>query len=253
MLRVVAKCSAAVGELTWRVCGAPAVKLVTVSAGESFSGAVIRVTERVTIRARVRARGSIRFLIVTNSARCDLASGIRFTRRRVTRVAIVVSGDVRGDRQADAAIDRRAVTTRAASLRARRAGVVLRVIEFHVEWLVEARRKTFQRRIVAADVRVTDRAHRNLRRRELAAMTISAGFVTGKAWRCGVVGAFVTRVAGEGTVTLAVVKKFRVIELAGPPERQKCSPQRERKEQLIRASLLHLMSLRLSGGRSAIR
>jgi hypothetical protein len=61
---------------------------------------------------------------------------------------------------------------------------VLRVIELDVEWFVETRWKIFQRRIVAADIHVTDLAHRNLRRCELAAMTIRAGFVTGKARCC---------------------------------------------------------------------
>jgi hypothetical protein len=61
---------------------------------------------------------------------------------------------------------------------------VLRVIELDVEWLVEARRKIFQWRVVTADVDVTDLAHRNLGRRELAAMTIRAGFVTWKTRRC---------------------------------------------------------------------
>jgi hypothetical protein len=92
--------------------------------------------------------------------------------------------EIRGDRQAGAAIDRRSMTAGTTSLRARRTGVVLRVIELDVEWLVEARRKIFQWRVVTADVDVTDLAHRNLRRRELAAMTIRAGFVTRETRRC---------------------------------------------------------------------
>jgi hypothetical protein len=59
---------------------------------------------------------------------------------------------------------------------------VLRVIELDVEWFVETRGKIFQWGIVAADIRVTDLAHRNLRRCELAAMAIRASLVTGKAW-----------------------------------------------------------------------
>ena len=100
------------------------------------------------------------------------------------------------------------MTTGATSLRARGAGVVLRVIELDVEWLVEARRKVFQWRVAAADVRMTDSTHRYLRRGELAAMTIGARLVTGKTRRGRVVGAFVTGVAGKGTVTLAVVEKL---------------------------------------------
>ena len=45
---------------------------------------------------------------------------------------------------------------------------------------VEARGKVFQGRIVTGRVRVADDAHRYLRRCELAAVTISAGLVTGK-------------------------------------------------------------------------
>jgi hypothetical protein len=95
-----------------------------------------------------------------------------------------VCGEIGRDRKAGAAIDRGIMTTRAAALRFCRAVVVLFVIKFHVEWFVEARGKIFQRRIVAGRVRVTDDAHRYLRRRELAAMTISARFVTRKARRC---------------------------------------------------------------------
>ena len=87
------------------------------------------------------------------------------------------------------------------------------VIELHVERFVESRGKIFQWWIVAADIGVTDLAHRDLRRRELAAMTIRACFVARKTRRRGVIGAFVTRVAGEGTVALAVVKKLRIIVL----------------------------------------
>ena len=76
------------------------------------------------------------------------------------------------------------MATRAASLWARGAVHMLRVIEFHVEGLVEARGEGFEWGITGADVRVTDRAHRHLRCCELAAVTISARFVTWKAWRC---------------------------------------------------------------------
>ena len=93
-------------------------------------------------------------------------------------------GEVCGDRERETAIDRCIVTTRAASLRSRRAGHVLRVIELDVERLVEACGEVFEWWVVGANVCVTDRAHRHLRRRELAAMTISAGFVTREAW-CG--------------------------------------------------------------------
>lgn len=145
---------------------------------------MVGMAESVAIRARVGARWPVRFLIVANAARCDFAPCVGFTRRRVARVAIVMGRKVCGNRQASASIYRRIVTTGAASLRARRSGVVLSVIELNAEGFVEARREILQRRIVTADVGVTDHTHRGLRRVELAAMTISTGFVTGKAWCC---------------------------------------------------------------------
>ena len=75
------------------------------------------------------------------------------------------------------------MTTRTAALWARGSRVVLSVIELDVERFVEARREILQRRIVTADVGMTDHAHRDLRRRELAAVTVSTRFVTGKARR----------------------------------------------------------------------
>ena len=101
-------------------------------------------------------------------------------------------GEVRGNEETSAAIERCAMTARAASLRASGAGIVLRVIEFDVEGFVESNRKVFERRVVAADVCMTDRAHRHLRRGELAAMTIGARFVTWETWCGGVVGTLVT-------------------------------------------------------------
>ena len=110
----------------------------------------------------------------------------------MTGVASVVCVEISGNEKSGAAIERCAMTTRATSLWAGGAGIVLRVIEFDVEGLVEAYGKIFERWIVAADVRVADRAHRHLRCRELAAVTVGAGFVTGKARRCRVVAALVT-------------------------------------------------------------
>ena len=91
---------------------------MTVGTREAFSCAVICVTERVAIRTRVGAGGPVVFLLVTNSARRHLAARVGFTFRRVTRVAIAVCRNVRGDRQACAAIHGRVVTACATSLRA---------------------------------------------------------------------------------------------------------------------------------------
>lgn len=59
-------------------------EFVAIRACESLARGVIGMTERVSISARVRARRTICFLIVTNSARRDLASGVRTARRRMT-------------------------------------------------------------------------------------------------------------------------------------------------------------------------
>ena len=50
-------------------------QLVTVDAGEPVSWTMIRVAERVAIRARVGWRGPIRFLFVADAARGDFTSG----------------------------------------------------------------------------------------------------------------------------------------------------------------------------------
>ena len=181
---------------------------VAISTCKPLTRVVVCMTERVTISAGIGARGLVSLLFVTDSARSQLASRVRFARRRMARVAVVMCGKVRGNRQSGAAIDRRVVTTGATSLRATCSSVVLCVIEADVETLVEAGWKILQRWIVAADVCVTDDAHRYRRRRELSAMTVGAGFVTREAWRCRVVSSLVTGVAGEGAVSLARVKEF---------------------------------------------
>ena len=186
---------------------------MTVSALESLARAVFGMTERVTKSACVRSRGPVTLLLVTHATRGDLAACVRFARRRVTRVAVGMRGEVCRNRKPGASIHRRIVTTGAAVCGTRRSGVVLRVIELHVESLVEAHRKTLQRRVVALRVRVTDQAHRNRGRCELAAMTVSAGFVTGEARRDRVVGAFVTRVAGERAMLRAAMKKLGEISI----------------------------------------
>jgi hypothetical protein len=130
------------------------------------------------------------------------------------------------------------------------AGVVLRVIKLHVEWFVEARGEIFQRWIIAADVGMTDRTHRDRGRGELAAMTVGAGFMPGEAGRCRVVCSFVTRVAGKGAVALGVVEKSRVINLSALRYNGKAE---NTDDPDFKPRIDHLMSFRLSGTRSAIR
>lgn len=218
---------------------------MAVSTRETLSGAMICVAKRIAIRTRVGTRGPVCLLLVTDSARRHLATRVGFTLGRVTRVAIAVCRKVRGNRQARAAIHRRVVTTGAASLRASCTSVVLCVIEFHVEALVEARGEILERRIVAGDIRVADNAHRYRRRCELSAMTVSAGFVAWETGGCGIVGSLMTGVACERAVSLACVKELRVIDL------WTLSPQEHKKD--TQREFDHLMSLRFNGGRSAIR
>jgi hypothetical protein len=66
------------------------------------------------------------------------------------------------------------------------------MIELHVEALFEFVGKSFQRRIVAADIRVADRAHGHVWRRELREMTSGAFFVTGEAGPRGIVRSMMT-------------------------------------------------------------
>ena len=186
-------------------------EFMAIGARQSFARAVIRVTEGVAISARVRAGRAIRFLIVTDAAGRDLASGVCATRGRVTRATVVVRVEVGGNRESGASIHGRVMATHAAGLRARGAGIVLGVIKLHVERFVEAREKILQRRIAALRVGVADQAHRYRRRGELSAMTIRAGFVAGKARRRGVVGAFVARRAGERAMTCTAVEELGVV------------------------------------------
>ena len=72
------------------------------------------------------------------------------------------------------------MTSCATILRTRATRHVLRVIELHIEALFESIRKSFERRVVAVHVRVADRTHGNVRRRELRQVTASAVFVPGK-------------------------------------------------------------------------
>ena len=160
--------------------------------------------------------------------------------------------EVRRNRERDSAIRRR-VTAITALLRSRFTFHVLRVIELHVEAFVEARGEILQRRVSALRIRVTDETHRNRRRRELSSMAIRAGFVTGETWRRGVISAFVTGSAGNGTVSLARVEKLGVIEFGTLSSGHRAEAQRNDCHTDDTDAFIHLMSLRLSGGRSAIR
>ena len=167
----------------------------------------------------------------------------------MTTVTTVVRRKVRRNRQRDATIRRR-VTAVATLLWSSVALHVLRVIELHVKTLVEAGGKWFERRVTAFRIGMADQTHRNRRRSELAAMTVGAGFVTGKTRRGGVVGAFVTGVAGEGSVPLACVQKLRIIDLRSLRRYRDAENQRDKTYADDADLITHL---RFIGFRSAIR
>ena len=91
---------------------------------------------------------------------------------------------------------------------------MLRVIEFHVEAFFELIGESLARRIVAVHVLMTNRAHRNIRRRKLGQMTTGAIFVAGKTRPHRIVRAMVTVRAGERRVPGARVQKFRIVLIA---------------------------------------
>lgn len=170
----------------------------------------------------------------------------------MTTVAAVMRRQIRRNRKSYSAVRRR-VTAIATLRRSRFALVVLRVIELHVEAFIESRWKILERWIAALRVAVANQTHRNCRRRELSAVTISARLVSGEARRGGVVGAFVTGRAGEGTVSLARVEKLRVIDLRSLCCRPRAGAQSYDKQTHDTNPFTHLMSFRFSGGRSAIK
>lgn len=64
---------------------------------------------------------------------------------------------------------------------------VLRVIEFDIETLIELCWETFQRRVAAVHVCMTDDTHRNGRRYKLPGVATDTGLVSWKNRRCRVV------------------------------------------------------------------
>jgi hypothetical protein len=85
-----------------------------------------------------------------------------------------------GYRQRRTAPQRRTMTSDATAFRSGVAGQMLRVIEADVEGFFKAIGKAFTRRIVAIHALVANRAHRNIRCRELRQMTSGAIFVAGE-------------------------------------------------------------------------
>ena len=105
------------------------------------------------------------------------------------------------------------MTADAAALRSRGAVHVLRMIELHVEAFFEGGGKSFSRWIVAAQIAVTDRAHRRVGRGVLRAMALDAVAVPGPIGLRRVVGSMMTTRARNRSVLCTGVQKFRVIEI----------------------------------------
>jgi len=178
---------------------------MAVVAGEPLRWSMFAVTESKTKRARVRARARVRLLIVANAARRDLFAGGRRAGRSVAGVTLIVRRDAGGNCECRHVAPGPSVTGRTAVLRARGAIHVLRVIKLDVEAFLKFRGKILKRRVAAVDVAVADDAHRHARSYKLPGVATDASFVSRKARRRGIVAARVTRVAGEGSVTLTVV------------------------------------------------
>ena len=105
------------------------------------------------------------------------------------------------------------MTGDAAALRSRGAVHVLRMIELHIEAFFERGRKNFARRIVAAQIAVTDRAHRRVGGGVLRAMALDAVAVPGPNGLRRVVSSMMTTRASNRSVLCTGVQKLRVIEI----------------------------------------
>src|SRR5882672_9096996 len=165
---------------------------MAIGAAEALSAAVFGVTEGKTKCARISWRTRKRFFIMTNSARSNFVSRLRFAARCVTGVTLVVSGNGRGNRERDCSSPGSTVTGSTAALWPCRTSHVLRVIEFDVENLLEPGGEVLQWWVGVVDIRVADDAHRNIRSNKLRQMTAGASLVSGKPGRRGIVASQVT-------------------------------------------------------------
>ena len=185
----------------WQTCR----QCMAIGTSQSLSAPMFRMAERITKGARVGRSSRVRLLVVTNSARGKFPSRRRFTVRRVAGVTLVMGRHARGNRERRGASAAAAMAGRASTGRPGGAFHMLRVIEFDVETFIKLRRETFQRRVAAVDVRMTDDTHRDGGSCKLPGVATDAGFVSRKNWRCRVVSALMTRCAGERCVTLTCV------------------------------------------------
>jgi hypothetical protein len=77
------------------------------------------------------------------------------------------------------------MTGDASIFRARRAGIVLRVVKLRIK--ASEIREVLEWRVTGVQVRVADHTHRNIIGHKLLQVTIRAGLVTGETWRRRVV------------------------------------------------------------------
>ena len=224
--------------LLWQSCSV----VMTVGAIEPLTAAVLRMTESETERGGVGRSPAVRFLIVTNTARCQVASiGLRV--RSMTGVALVMRREVCRNRKRHPASQRRGVTRGASIFWARRAGQVLGMIELQVEAFFEFVRESFERRIIAIHVRVADRAHGHIRSGELRQMTAGAIFVAGEAGPRGIIIPMMTTRAGSRCVTRTGVQEFRVVEIVslridqGKRQKEKAKVKRHSQKLFLRANV----------------
>src|SRR5687767_3568194 len=99
----------------------------------------------------------------------------------MTGVALVMGRDARRNRQRRrGAAAEPAMTGGTSVWGTAGAGIVLGMVEFDVEILLETGGKRFSRWVRAIDVRMTNPAHRRIRREHLGGVAMKAGFMSRK-------------------------------------------------------------------------
>jgi len=178
---------------------------MAIGADQPFSAAMFRVAKGKTKSSRIGRGASVRFLIMTNSARSNFFTRLSFAAWGVAGVTLVMRRDTPGNPKRRRAPTGSAVAGGTAGRWPGSSSHVLRVIELDVEALVELRGKSFQRGICAVDVRMADDTHRNIGSNKLGQMAAGARLVSRDTRRGGIIAALVTGVAGKRCVTLTRV------------------------------------------------
>jgi hypothetical protein len=186
--------------------------LVAVRTGQALSRSVLGVAETGAEGTRDGRRASVGGGRVTGSARAYVAPGSGLAAGCMADVALVMRGESGRNGERRAATRGPIMTACAPLRRPGRVPHVLRVIELHIEALVESFGKRPQGGIGPIDVRMADRAHGNLRGDELREVAAGTGFVARKLWRSRVArGALVAGRALKRNMARRSVRELAVI------------------------------------------